>query len=311
MAVSNGNSSIQSMTGFASKTFVLALDAQNKSNVSMSLKTLNSRFFETNCKLPNAISHLETSIIKELQKALHRGYINLVIHMDNPNIFKGAVTASMNVIDNYVHALSTIKKKYQIDQEIKLDHILELPNVFVVEDQPIDERTAQKIFDALHDLIAQVNLARSVEGAALRADLEARIALMAQEIVAVEEQSKLQIEAQKKKVQEAIAEISSDHATDESQDKIAEARKNALYVMLDKIDIHEEIVRFKSHLKNATKILTDANLEKGKRLDFTFQELAREINTISSKCSDAIIGSHAINIKVEIEKAREQSQNVV
>lgn len=296
---------IQSMTGFATKTFVLAPDAQNKSNVSMSLKTLNSRFFETNCKIPNAISHLETSIIKELKKELHRGYINLVIHMDNPNIFKGNVSAAMNVITNYVAALETIKNKFGIIQEITLDQILQLPNVFTVEDQPIDDRTMQLIFTELHDLIAQVNASRNQEGEVLCRDIEIRISIMEREIAAIEDQSKLQIALQKKKVQDTIAEIGTD------ENALSEARKNALYLILDKIDIHEEIVRFKSHLKNIAKILIDSNLEKGKRLDFTLQELAREINTISAKCSDAVIGSHAINIKVEIEKAREQAQNIV
>lgn len=296
---------IQSMTGFATKTFVLAPDAQNKSNVSMSLKTLNSRFFETNCKLPNAISHLETSIIKELKKELHRGYINIVVHMDNQNIFKGNVTAAMNVIENYVAALETIKKKVGVEQKITLDQILQLPNIFTVEDQPIDDRTMQLIFTELRDLITQVNASRTQEGEVLCADIEARLSIMEREIAAIEEQSKQQITLQKKKVQDTIAEIAAD------ENALTEARKNALYVILDKIDIHEEIVRFKSHLKNVTQLLSDANLEKGKRLDFTFQELAREINTISAKCSDAEIGSHAINIKVEIEKAREQAQNIV
>lgn len=296
---------IQSMTGFATKTFVLATDAQNKSNVSMSLKTLNSRFFETNCKLPNAISHLETSFIKELKKSLHRGYINLVVHMDNQNIFKGNVTAAMNVIENYIHALDTIKNKFGIEQKVTLDTIMQLPNIFSVEEQPIDEKITQTIFDALHELIDAVNQSRTAEGEALRLDIEARLAVMEREISAIEAQSKIQVDLQKKKVHEAISEIGAD------ENAITEARKNALYLILDKIDIHEEIVRFKSHLKNVTTILTDANLEKGKRLDFTFQELAREINTITAKCSDAVIGTHGINIKVEIEKAREQAQNVV
>lgn len=296
---------IQSMTGFATKTFVLAADAQNKSNVSMSLKTLNSRFFETNCKLPNAISHLETSIIKELKKELHRGYINFVVHMDNQNIFKGNVTPAMNVIENYVAALETIKKKFALEQKVTLDQILQLPNIFAIEDQQLDEHTTQLIFNALHDLIAQVNESRNIEGAALCADIQARLTIMEREISAIEEQSKKQIELQKKKVQDTIAELAAD------ENALTEARKSALYLILDKIDIHEEIVRFKSHLKNIAQVLTDANLEKGKRLDFTLQELAREINTISAKCSDAEIGSHAINIKVEIEKAREQAQNVV
>jgi len=88
-------------------------------------------------------------------------------------------------------------------------------------------------------------------------------------------------------------------------------RKNALFALLDKMDIHEEIVRFKSHLKSLHHQLDSAEIEKGKRLDFTLQELGREINTIAAKCSDATIGALAINVKVELEKAREQTQNIV
>ena len=81
--------------------------------------------------------------------------------------------------------------------------------------------------------------------------------------------------------------------------------------MLNKVDIHEEIVRFKSHLGNIEKQLSSKKVEKGKRLDFTLQEMGREINTITAKCSSSTISSHAINIKVEIEKVREQIQNIV
>jgi uncharacterized protein (TIGR00255 family) len=92
---------------------------------------------------------------------------------------------------------------------------------------------------------------------------------------------------------------------------LAELQRTAAYMTLEKMDINEEIVRFKSHLANFEQQLTAAGIEKGKRLDFTLQELAREINTIAAKCSDATIGAAAIDIKVELEKAREQVQNVV
>jgi uncharacterized protein (TIGR00255 family) len=98
---------------------------------------------------------------------------------------------------------------------------------------------------------------------------------------------------------------------DTSNQEMSDAQRNALYFELDKIDIHEEIVRFKSHLETFTKALHTKELEKGRRLDFILQEMAREINTITSKCSDAEISAHAINIKVELEKAREQVQNIV
>lgn len=90
-----------------------------------------------------------------------------------------------------------------------------------------------------------------------------------------------------------------------------EIGRSAVYVVLDKIDIHEEITRFKSHIENLQKLIEDKKIEKGKRLDFTLQELSREINTITAKCSDAGISTRAIDIKVELEKAREQTQNIV
>ena len=113
------------------------------------------------------------------------------------------------------------------------------------------------------------------------------------------------MEEQKEKIAVALKEFEAD----ENQQN--EIQKNAAYALLDKIDIHEEIVRFTTHLGVLEKEIRADKVEKGKRLDFTLQELAREINTITAKCSDATISTMAIDIKVELEKAREQSQNIV
>ncbi len=109
----------------------------------------------------------------------------------------------------------------------------------------------------------------------------------------------------KKKVHNTLQEIGAD------ENLIANAQKSGLYSMLDKIDIHEEITRLNSHLDHVVTNLQSDEPEKGKRLDFTLQELGREINTIAAKCSDSTISTHAINVKVEIEKIREQIQNIV
>ena len=98
---------------------------------------------------------------------------------------------------------------------------------------------------------------------------------------------------------------------DAQQEETTDIRKGSLLLMLDKLDINEEIVRFKSHLESLENQLDNPKAEMGKRLDFTLQEMAREINTISAKCSNAKISSTAIDIKVELEKAREQAQNIV
>jgi uncharacterized protein (TIGR00255 family) len=295
---------IQSMTGFATKAFIIEVD-NNKSNVSLSLKSFNARFFEATCKQPYPLSHLEHEFIKRLKKRMVRGHIYLTIYMDNPNLFKGAVEPAMNVIEGYIKATNKIKDAYHITQDISLDHVLGLPNIFNIEEQSIDAQTEQTIFEHIDKLIDQVIITRQQEGDALKKDLTQRIDNMEKEISEVTGRSKKLVSEQKDKVNQAVQELKGDESS------IAEMRKNALYAMLDKIDIHEEIVRFQSHLKSMRQQLESPTLEKGKRLDFTLQELAREINTIAAKCSDAQIGSHAINIKVEVEKAREQAQNIV
>jgi len=296
---------IESMTGFAAKSFVLYVDETTKSNVSASLKSLNSRFFEANCKLPHALSHLETSFIKLFKKNLRRGYIYFTVHMSNPNLFKGAVEPALSVLKNYLNALQKIRTEFDIQQPISLENILSLPNVFTVEEQAMDEESTNKILTVTDELIASVLDERKKEGIALEHDLEERLAILKKEIDTIAQRSALHVEEQRKKVHAAVQDMGEDESA------LAEVRKSALYTILDKIDINEEIVRFKTHLQSISDTLQTDEMEKGKRLDFVLQELAREMNTIAAKCSDALIGSHAINAKVEIEKAREQVQNIV
>ncbi len=124
-------------------------------------------------------------------------------------------------------------------------------------------------------------------------------------IADIEKRYIVRINEQKEKVHQTLEEIKGDEST------ISEAQRNALYSMLDKLDLQEEITRFASHLKQIDAIIKTDAMEKGKRLDFTLQEMNREINTIAAKCSDSKISQNAINVKVEIEKVREQVQNIV
>jgi len=296
---------IESMTGFASKSFVLYIDDTTKSSVSSSLKSLNARFFEVNCKLPHALSHLETSFIRLFKKRLQRGYVYFTVHMSNPNLFKGAVEPALSVLRNYITALDIIRGEFDIKEPVNLENILALPNVFTVEEQRMDEESTQKVLEVADELIATVLEERKKEGEALEEDLKKRLGVLAKEIDIIQQRSEHHVEEQRRKVQEVLQDIGGDES------ELADTRKSAIYAILDKIDINEEIVRFKSHLGNLMQNLESEDVEKGKRLDFILQELAREINTIAAKCSDATIGTHAINAKVEIEKAREQVQNIV
>lgn len=296
---------LYSMTGFASKTFVINTPSGERSNVSLSLKTLNSRFFESNIKLPIGLSHLETTLLKQFKEALHRGHIYFTCYLSNPNIFEDAINPAMTVIDRYIVAMQQIKEKYALSDDIKLDNILRLPNIFSKEEQQLDEESTRQILDAVTQLIDQVIKERATEGNALALDLHNRIAVIKKEMSTITERAHIVIQELKKKVHATLQEIGAD------TNLMADAQKSGAYSMLDKSDIHEEITRLNSHLDQLIKILDSADIEKGKRLDFTLQELGREINTIASKCSDSIISSHAINVKVEIEKMREQIQNIV
>ncbi|PKN03587.1 YicC family protein [Candidatus Dependentiae bacterium HGW-Dependentiae-1] len=296
---------VLSMTGFATKTITLTRNDSSKANVNMSIKSLNSRFFETTCKLPYQLSNLETTFIKLFKKKLLRGHIHFTVHVHNQNVFQEVIEPSLNTITAYMNAIEQIKKQFSVQGDLSLDTLIQLPNVLRVQEQEIDEQSKKLLLQAAEELIDLVVVARQQEGAALEADLQERIVNLNREIAAIELAAIALVEEQKNKVSELLQEI----AHDES--KLGEARKSALYAILDKIDIHEEVVRFKSHMHNVGEQLAAQGLEKGKKLDFTLQELAREINTIAAKCSDAAIGSRAINVKVEIEKAREQVQNIV
>jgi len=296
---------LYSMTGFASKTFIITVPSGERSSISMNLKSLNSRFFESSVKLPLGLSHLETVFIKQFKEILRRGHIYFTAYLSNPNIFEGSISPAMTIIDGYMHAIDNIKKKYNLSDQTKLDHILRLPNIFSKEEQQLDEESTTLILNAVTKLIANVMEDRAQEGEKLSIDLLNRIAIIQTEMIIITQRAHVFVEEWKKKVHATLQEIGAD------ENLIVNAQKSGLYSMLDKIDIHEEITRLNSHLEHLITHLHSQETEKGKRLDFTLQELGREINTIAAKCSDSIISTHAINVKVEIEKMREQIQNIV
>ncbi len=296
---------LQSMTGFATKTLTLIKNNAAPINITISIKSLNSRFFEVSVKLPYALSNSETAIVKRIKNKLLRGHIFVTIHMSNPNVLNGGIDVSLNTLKNYLSAIDQIKKTFQITQDITLDHIIRLPNIFITQEEGLDSQSEALILQNIDELVDKVIIERNQEGAALWTDLQSRLSSMHKEIDAIEQRSQLVLTEHKHKISITLQELQGDDTT------LAETRKSTLYALLDKMDIHEEIIRFKSHLNNLEHLLKSSNIEKGKRIDFTLQELAREINTITAKCNDYQIGANAINIKVEIEKSREQTQNIV
>lgn len=296
---------IRSMTGFVSKTITLPLTATNKVSLVISIKSLNSRFFELTAKLPYQLSNLETALAKILQNKLIRGHIFYTIHVDNQEFFQGSIEPSLSTIEGYIKAITRVKHHFNLEGSITIADLLQLPNIFNIEEKEIDEAAKQALLSATERLADELITVQAQEGATLKKDLDQRVSFMQHEIEAIEHASNELMDQQKSKISDTLKEVDLD------ENRLVDLQKSAAYLLLDKMDIHEEIVRFKVHVKSLSAQLESPSVEKGKRLDFTLQELAREINTIAAKCSDAAIGTSAINIKVELEKAREQAQNIV
>lgn len=295
---------LRSMTGFAERIVPLTLADGSKSSISISIKSLNSRYFEVSSKLPYQLNSLEITLNKLLKEKLHRGHVYFTIYLNDSSIFKTALQPSFPVIEEYVNAIARIKQNYPVTGDLSLSDLLVLPNVFVCEEKTLDEHAKNIILSTTDQLLDELITAQFKEGSVLHADLKDRITTMHRDINAISVANKSLVEIQKEKLVQLLKEVNGDTAS------VADIQKHATYTLLEKMNINEEIVRFNSHLHNLETELASSKSENGKRLDFTLQELAREINTIAAKCSDATIGSLAINIKVELEKAREQVQNI-
>ncbi len=300
---------LQSMTGFASQTLIIdQAQGQHPLHLTIYLKSLNSRFFETNCKIPSSLTAVEIDLIKILKQHLHRGQVYVTMHLHNPNSLISQIDANTTIVNSYIKAIQTIQQDYpQLTGELNLSQVLRLPNVFDLQEIELSESTKSQILQACERLTQELVATRNQEGAMLLLDLQTRLANMQNLLKTIEFQAG-QNSAQKKIDMQTKIEQFSLEIKDEN---LLEMQKASLYNGLDRIDVHEELVRFTGHLKKLSECLRDQNLEKGKTLDFTLQECNREINTIAAKANCLEINTLAIEVKVEIEKARQQVQNII
>lgn len=294
-----------SMTGFASKTVSLDLNKKDKVSLSLELKTINTRFFEASCKLPSILSCLEIKIINKLKSNLFRGRAYFSIKILESDVALTKVKPSIKLIEEYLNALNEVKNKFNLSGDLTISDVLNLPNLFSSQNVKIDTKIEHDILGAVDEVVDLLIKSRNREGLELKKDLEKRFVICAKKMALVKKRFNAFVKEKKSEIKKLLVEYKKT-SSEETKLKLDE-----LYSVLNKIDVHEEIVRFESHLKNAKKVINDAKTEKGKRLDFILQELLREANTTLAKCSDFNISSLAVDIKVEIEKVREQAQNIV
>lgn len=295
---------LQSMTGFSSGTITVPTQRGNLVLV-LEMKTINSRYFEATCKLPSALSPLETKIISLLQAKLSRGRLYLTMRFSEESEVHEEISPSLSTIKQYISAIDLLKTTFALAGELTVSDILTLPNAFEQERREFDEAEEKAILEAIEKIVKKLIETRFQEGARLQIDLEKRFATCAQKIEAINVHFEQIMQEHKELIDKQLAIV-------QAGDELAKHQLDDLYVSLNKMDIHEEITRFNSHLASVRALLIDVKpQDKGKRFDFILQELLREVNTLMAKCSHFTISSLSVDIKVELEKIREQIQNIV
>jgi len=301
----------QSMTGFSSSIVEIAISKTEKLSLSLHLKSLNSRYFEVTCKLPYLLTNLEVAIQRVLKKKLERGHVYLTVKIQQ-DATQMVVVPALNTIEQYLKAIKKIQTTCKIKEEVSLSTLLQLPNILQVEETAFTTKTEEKILNVIADLADSLMLTRKTEGNVLALDIETCIKEVLKNIKLIKKNSGVALTHKKKELDTVLTQIQAFASTDSSIEKaLLEQHKITLLSELEKIDINEELVRAAAHIDSIQNLIKDSSASKGKKLDFTLQELNREINTIASKCSHSLISSLTIDIKTDIEKAREQAQNIL
>lgn len=290
---------IKSMTGYG-KGQLAGTDAQ----YSVEIKTVNHRHVDVSVKCPRALLYLEREIKKQISSRLLRGKVDVFINRETTE--EALLTPVLNdaLAAEYVKLFTQMSSQYQLSSDIPVSLIAAQRDVIQLREVDMDEELVRnQLRQAVSLAIDAVEKMREQEGAALQDDIQMRLDLMESLLATIEERSpQVAIEWQQK-LQGRLARLLEDVEPDPQ--RIAQE----LAIFADRCDICEEVVRFKSHLQQFRQLFT-SKVAVGRQMDFLLQELNRETNTMGSKSNDAELTSHVVMIKAELEKIREQVQNI-
>ena len=286
----------KSMTGFAKVEMECA-----EGKLYGEARALNNRYLEISIKLPK-IDYTSEQKLRDLVKTYaKRGKVDITIKWDKP--FNNAGTPKINetVAKQYIVLIETLKQDYGLKGDLTIENILAFKDIIAYEEN--NNLTEDVLFIPFENLLKRLDEERSREGAMISDDLLKRLDEITSNIQEIEVRQPLTIKAHEEKLREKMLEITQCSSIDE----VRVLQELAIYI--ERLDITEEIVRLKGHLANFRETLYSSD-SMGRKLDFIIQEMVRETNTIGSKSNDLFINELVIKIKVEIEKMREQVQNV-
>ena len=290
---------IVSMTGYGKAS-------RNLKNqiINVELKSINSKYLEIASRLPSVLMDKEAEIKELVGKSISRGKIYLSVAVENKSENEISLKVQPEVVKDYYSLLNQIKKTINLKEEIKIEHLLKFSEIFKADDSEELKDYWEDVKKVILLGVKDLYLMKLREGKILEKDIFKRISLMGNRLGSVEKMSNRNIKNAKKKLKDKVLSILNDKTVIDSNRLEFE-----LVMLSDKMDITEEVIRAKSHLEYFKKNMKDTGLS-GRRLNFLVQEINREINTIASKSSSSEISQAVVEMKEELEKVKEQLQNV-
>lgn len=292
---------IKSMTGFGRGEY-----SDGKRNVTAEIKTVNHRYSDISVKMPKRYSFAEEKIRTLAKKQIKRGKADVSIIVEN--LTEGDITVKLNtpVAEQYIGNLEELREKYGLSGDIDLSLVSSMPDVLkVIPDVEDEEEVCEVICKAVEIAAANLDEMRTAEGAKLAEDLLMRGEIIRGLVGKIDERAPLVAKEYKEKLEARIKELLEGKVDVPEERILVEAA-----VFADKANITEELVRLDSHMNQLKAFLTESSGTVGKKLDFLVQEMNREANTIGSKANDLEITALMLETKSEIEKIREQVQNI-
>jgi uncharacterized protein (TIGR00255 family) len=290
---------VNSMTGYGRAARTI-----NGREIMVEIRAVNHRYFEVSARLPRAFSYLEENMKRQVQGCVSRGKLDMSLAVTNAEAPGAAVELDMKLAKSYAEAMARISAELGLPGEVNAGLIARMPDVFLVRREvPDEEQIWMDVGQVLREALERFCSMRAAEGQKLQADIEGRLAVIEGRLADIEAQSGDRLSRYRDRLAARMKAVLEESGIDEARILLEAA------IYADKSAVDEETVRLRSHLSQFAGIFAAAE-PVGRKLDFLVQEMNREINTIGSKAGDISITSAVVDVKAEIEKIREQIQNI-
>lgn len=290
---------VKSMTGYGRGE-----NTVNGYTITVELRSVNNRYLDCNVRIPRLYLFAEEAIKSRVQNSISRGKVDVFVTLENTGEQKLNVSLNKPVADGYYTALKELASTYGLADDISVSLLSRFPEVLVAEKAEDDvEQMAKDICSVLDRALADFDQMRTREGARLKEDILSRALTIEEKVSLVERRSPETVSEYRARLETRMNEVLANTQLDPAR-ILTEAA-----IFADKVAVDEETVRLRSHIAQLREMLEKGGAV-GRKLDFLIQEFNREANTIGSKCSDIEIARHVVDVKAEIEKIREQIQNL-